>query len=666
MSATSDRSPALPTYRPDIDGLRAVAVLAVVGFHAFPQLDPGGFVGVDIFFVISGYLISTIILDRLAAGRFDFLDFYGRRARRIFPALLAVLIACLVAGWLLLLPREFKEFGRHTAAAAAFISNFMLWHESGYFDTSAVAKPLLHLWSLGVEEQFYVLWPLLLVGARQGKGRMLALTVLLTIASFAYSVYATGQQPVAAFFSPVSRWWELMLGSLLAQLMRGRANPGHWRGNAASLAGMFLIAATLLRLDSDQAFPGWWALPPAVGAFLLLLAGPQAWLNRILSNRLLVGCGLISYPLYLWHWPVLTFARVYQSRPISTSATVAAIAVSFGLAWLTYSFIERPIRFGSAFGLPRGRLAPILFFLLTITGSVGAAIYLANGVGFRPVIGQVRAPFVIDYSRVEHKPCPDIAILTPILAAACFSHVNPGAPRKVVLWGDSHAPSWAEDFEALALKDNFELYVLKLDGCPPLTGVRRSDIANSDSACGTLETSRALFDAIVGLHPDVVVMAARWSIFSQGWIRNGRLMPANSFLTTSPDAIATRKTSREALIERIPATIDELKAHKISVVVIRNPPVLRFEITNLRKSIAEIEVTSSENDELSRFTDEIFARETGYELFDAASLLCKERCRAVLDGRELYLDDNHLGVFGARLFEDKIDALMRRVLSARG
>jgi peptidoglycan/LPS O-acetylase OafA/YrhL len=662
MSTPSASSP----NRPDIDGLRGVAVLVVIGFHAFPQFDPGGFIGVDIFFVISGYLISTIIVRQLTAGEFSFLDFYGRRARRILPALLAVLVACLAAGWLLLLPREFKEFGRHVAAAAAFVPNIMLWHESGYFDTSALAKPLLHLWSLGIEEQFYLLWPLLLVAIRRDKGRMLALTVLLAVISFAYSVYATDHQPVAAFFSPMSRWWELMLGGLLAQFTRERPSLGHWRDNAASLAGTLLIAATLLLLDSEEGFPGWWALPPAAGTFLLLLAGPRAWVNSLLSNRLLVGCGLISYPLYLWHWPILTFARIYESAPISTPATIAAIAASIVLAWLTYRFIERPVRFGPMPGLSRAALAPMLFSLLALTGLMGAAVYAANGAGFRPVIGQARAPFVIDSHGAGHIPCPDVAGVPATLAAACFSHVNPGAPRKVVLWGDSDAPFWAVDFEPLALKDNFELYVLKLDGCPPLTGIRRSDVVNSNTVCDTLKPTRALFDAIVGLRPDVVVMASRWSIFSHGWIRNGRLMQADSFLTTSPTGRATQETSRRALTERIPATIDELKAHNISVIVIRNPPILKFEVTNLRKSIPDLEVTPAEHDELSRFTDDIFAREKGYTLFDAAAFLCKDKCPAVIDGHELYVDDNHLGLFGVRLFEKQIEALMKRVLSARG
>ncbi len=665
MSVTPEESS--PAYRPDIDGLRAVAVLAVVLYHAFPTGSPGGFVGVDIFFVISGFLISTILLSQMARGRFSFVDFYSRRARRIFPALLAVLLACFVAGWVLLLPREFRELGGNIGAAAAFLSNFLLWHQAGYFDTSAEAKPLLHLWSLGIEEQFYVLWPLLLVVSGRFRRALPLLIGGLAVASFAYCLYITEHTPVAAFFSPASRWWELMLGGLLAEIVLGRGTlKGGW-SNAASLLGAVLIGGTLLLLDPTQPFPGWRAAVPALGTFLLLYAGPGAGLNRaLLSNRLLVGIGLISYPLYLWHWPLLSFARIFRSAPLGVERTVAALLAALVLAWLTYRFIERPIRFGTLIALPRRWLAPALYGLLATAGAVGVVVHLANGFVSRPVLGQVRPEVVVDWPRTEHPPCADRASMSPIMAEACYAHVNVGAPRKVVLWGDSHAPPWAVDFEALASKDGFELYVLKLNGCPPLTGIRRTDIKESLAVCDTLKPSQDLFDAILALHPDVVVMAARWSNFSHGWIRNGRLMPGNSFLTTDPDGIATRETSRQALAERIPATIEALEAHKISVVVIRNPPVLNFEVTNLRKSITELEVTPAENDALSRYTDDIFAKVKGFELYDPAKLICKTTCSAVVDGHELYVDDNHLGVFGAKLFEDQIDRLMMRVLAARG
>jgi peptidoglycan/LPS O-acetylase OafA/YrhL len=651
-----------PAYRPDIDGLRAIAVLAVVGFHAFPRLDPGGFVGVDIFFVISGFLISTIILAKLASHSFSFQDFYARRARRIFPALLAVLAACLVAGWVLLLPFEYKELGKQIVGAAGFASNFLLWHEAGYFDASGEAKPLLHLWSLGVEEQFYLLWPLLLFFSRGRRGLMLAGTALLALASFAYSLHATHHAPGAAFFSPASRWWELMAGGLLAQLVAHRGVLGGAIGNVASLTGLALIAATLLLLDQTQAFPGWWALAPVLGTFLVLFAGPTAWLNRVvLSNRALVGCGLISYPLYLWHWPLISFAWIYRSAPPTVAMRIGAVALAFVLSWATYMFIERPIRFGG-----RGRRTALaLLALLAVTGAVGGAVYAGNGLGFRPVLGQVRPAFVPERPEAPRKPCADLASLPAPLAASCYSHVNPGMGRKVVVWGDSQARVWTADFEKLARRDGFELFVFLLDGCPPLDGVRRSDIQDSLAACGTLETTHALFEAIVGLHPDIVTLVARWSLYSHGWIRNGELLKANGFLMTQPGGTATRDSSQAALAASIPATVARLQDRKISVMVVKNPPVLNWEVTNLRKSVADLQVSAAEHREFSRFTDEIFGRLQNIELFDPAPALGRTDCRAEIDGRYLYVDDNHLSDFGAGRFESDLGRVLERQLKAR-
>jgi peptidoglycan/LPS O-acetylase OafA/YrhL len=214
----SEKQPHLyhPKYRPDIDGLRAVAVLAVVAFHAFPSWAKGGFIGVDVFFVISGYLISIIIFENLERGTFSFTEFYARRIRRIFPALLLVLIVCLTIGWFTLLADEYKQLGKHTVAGAGFISNFILWNEAGYFDNSAETKPLLHLWSLGVEEQFYIFWPLLLWFAWKHKFSLLTLTILVALASFVLNIKGIKHDMVATFYSPQTRFWELLCGSLLS------------------------------------------------------------------------------------------------------------------------------------------------------------------------------------------------------------------------------------------------------------------------------------------------------------------------------------------------------------------------------------------------------------------------------------------------------------------
>jgi len=365
-------------YRPDIDGLRAVAVIAVLVFHAFPDVLAGGFTGVDIFFVISGFLISRLILVDLALGRFSFADFYSRRIRRIFPALAIVLLTCVVIGWWVLLPAEFRRLGRHVAAGAGFVSNFMLYSEAGYFDTRAELKPLLHLWSLGVEEQYYLLWPLMLFAFRKHLHSILWLIAAVAVASFALNVVATTMHhQQAAFYFPLTRFWELMIGSLIAYVQvlgHGRAETdppanASLRDNCVSLAGLALVIVALVTINEGRSFPGWWALLPTAGAALLIVAGPRAFVNRhLLSARLAVFIGVISYPLYLWHWPLLTIARLMNnSRLPQLSVRMGILLLSVLLAWLTYEFIEKRIRHVSRGGRARAVVSSLATSMAGLT-----------------------------------------------------------------------------------------------------------------------------------------------------------------------------------------------------------------------------------------------------------------------------------------------------------
>lgn len=284
-----------PKYRADIDGLRAVAVLSVLLFHAYPKLMPGGFIGVDIFFVISGFLISTIIFQSLARGEFSFMDFYARRIRRIFPALIVVMLATFLIGWFVLFPDEYKQLGKHIMGGALFVSNFVLWKESGYFDSAAETKPLLHLWSLGIEEQFYILFPLAVWLAWRARMNLLALVVLIGLLSFGLNLHRVYQDPIGAFYLPHYRFWELMAGSLLALLVmkdsgwikklhsrfelaaarlslrRGAmAQPGVALANIKSCVGMALIVVALCMVHKGVHFPGKWAVLPVAGAVLVI------------------------------------------------------------------------------------------------------------------------------------------------------------------------------------------------------------------------------------------------------------------------------------------------------------------------------------------------------------------------------------------------------------
>ncbi len=383
-------------YRADIDGLRAIAVLSVVGFHASPYRFPGGFIGVDIFFVISGFLISTIIFRNLQTDSFSFSQFYARRVKRIFPALLVVLLSCLAFGWLVLLPDEYKQLGKHTAGGVAFISNFLFLNEVNYFDNVAETKPLLHLWSLGIEEQFYIIWPILVWGAWRLKFGLFWLMFCVAAVSFGLNLYGVKSNPTGTFFSPQTRAWELLCGSLLAWVALNPSRKwesvraaldrhfvriaGQPLANVQAFLGLALLVGGILFMSKSNPFPGYWAVVPTLGAILVIAAGSGAWLNRVvLSNKFLVWFGLISFPLYLWHWPLLSFARILEgdipARPIRGAAIVAAIV----LAWLTYKFIEKPLRFGHFFK----NTTAVLSVTMVLVGGAGMLIYLKDGLGFR-------------------------------------------------------------------------------------------------------------------------------------------------------------------------------------------------------------------------------------------------------------------------------------------
>lgn len=382
--------PHLP-YRRDIDGLRAVAVLSVVLFHAFPGALHGGFIGVDIFFIISGFLISGILLRGLHGGTFSFGQFYARRIARIFPALLLVMSATLAFGWFALFPDELKLLARHVAGGAAFISNFQFWAEVGYFDTAAETKPLLHLWSLGIEEQFYIVWPLVLLAGWRLRANLLLLTAVLALVSFAINLGGIRMHASATFYSPASRVWELLLGAGLAALAlrNGDASPLGRRisPELLSLGGAVLLAAGLALITRESPFPGWRALLPCAGALMIIAAGPQAWFNRVvLSNRAMVGIGLISYPLYLWHWPLLSYAQIVESSTPSAPVRAGAVALAVLLAALTYLLLERPLRAARM----RTRVT-VLCIMMAALALAAVGLYRADGAPARAAVVQNQA-----------------------------------------------------------------------------------------------------------------------------------------------------------------------------------------------------------------------------------------------------------------------------------
>jgi peptidoglycan/LPS O-acetylase OafA/YrhL len=514
--------PSQQTYRPDIDGLRAIAVFLVIGFHSVPRLIPGGYVGVDIFFVISGFLITGLLLDDLKKKQFSVATFYARRIRRIFPALVPVIAACLIIGWFVLLPSDFSALGLNALGGAAFTSNFVLLHETGYFDVPAAQNPLLHLWSLGVEEQFYIVWPMLLFWAFSRKISIVGLAAAVFVLSFACSVKYAGM--AAGFYLPLARAWELMIGGVIAAVANPTENLGWERAldpirsvlsrtiprpvkvlclhrDLTALVGIVLIAAAVARLNRDSQFPGWRALLPALGAMLLVVSN-GSWFNRtILGNRAAVSLGLISYPLYLWHWPLLAFTAVVDpARPVAVS--MAVIVAAALLAWLTYRWIEQPIRAG---GLSRTKIAGLCTAMAAV-GVAGGAIVYWRGVPARipPVIREI-ADLTLDPVRARWRTGQ--CFLEPIDTKLQFSPdcLDHGARPLLFLWGDSIAAALYPGLKQLQSSANFGLAQYTRAGCAPLLSLPKDTV----SQC--VDNNEHVFAVLSDVRPDIVLLDSYWS-----------------------------------------------------------------------------------------------------------------------------------------------------------
>lgn len=344
------------TYRPEIDGLRAVAVLSVLFFHAFPAWLPGGFVGVDIFFVISGYLITSILLKEMSAGKFSFLRFYERRARRILPPLLPVLLFTIAIGVILLSSSQFADFVKSLKANALFASNWYFLKSISYFDSPGVTTPLLHTWSLSIEEQFYFVFPaLLLMATKLSRRAVIPMTAVLLIASFLLAEQLIAKNKLdAAFYNSAARFWELLVGGSLAAA--GQMRLSRRMATLLEVAGLAMICFAILTYDQQTRFPGASALVPTLGAALLIATGGRGAVARVLASRPMTAIGLISYALYLWHWPLLVAVHLITPTP-EPLAMIGVVAASLILAWLSYVLIERPVRTKRALASRRSVLA---------------------------------------------------------------------------------------------------------------------------------------------------------------------------------------------------------------------------------------------------------------------------------------------------------------------
>lgn len=651
-----------PAYRPDIDGLRAIAVLAVVFFHAFPKKVAGGFIGVDIFFVISGFLISTIILNGHAAGRFSYQDFYIRRIRRIFPALILVLSFCFVVGWFSLFPDEFRQLGKQMAAGGLFVSNFALWNESGYFDVVAERKPLLHLWSLGIEEQFYIFWPMI-VGLIWARRFTLALLLAILAASFLLNVFLTGHDATAAFYFPLSRFWELLTGAALAWLTLNRPAALAGYGNVRAAAGLGLLVVGFACITRANAFPGFWALLPALGAMLLISAGEHAWINRVLlSNRFMVSVGLVSYPLYLWHWPLMAFIRILKNEELSTKYATNAIVLSVLLAWLTYRFVETPIRKNGA--MKTQALLLTVFMLVPLLA--GLAAYSCNGFAQRKA-ATVASQAMLDEVKwfretvASDGSCSRRAGIPESETRQLVCLATDARPHYLII-GDSHAMAF--NSSAVLGRTAFSSVLMGQHGCLPFADYTTRTPTELSAGKACREAARAAIDfakKTPAIRTVVLLTRGPFYFSGSGFGIEGRNDMA---IYDSADRLTD---SRRAFVDGYSQTVRELLAAGKHVVFFVDWPELGMDpsgcigtrLITLGRAAPKSDCTNplavvqERQADYRRLIGEIQARNPEMLTYDPLPRFCEgNTCYGKRGGHVYYFDKDHLGVAGSSLLID--------------
>jgi peptidoglycan/LPS O-acetylase OafA/YrhL len=538
-------------YRPDIDGLRAVAVASVVAFHAGLRGIAGGFVGVDVFFVISGYLIGGHIFSDVRQQRFGFAAFYARRTRRILPALFVMLLVSYLAGLFLLTPLELKELGKEAAPTVFGLSNLLFYTGGGYFAPTAEHDPLLMTWSLGVEEQFYLLFPIVMLALSRLRARTeLAALLILSLFSFAGSLWMMRVDPTGAFYLLPPRAWELGVGAALAVWERrgaGRVLEGSV-GEIAGLLGAASIVVALVAYRPDYAFPGWFVLLPTLGTVLMLAARGAAINRRVLSWPPVVFAGRVSYSWYLWHWPVFFLHRIVGG----TADPWILIALSFVLAVISWRFVETPFRRRV---LPPRTLLPRYGGAAVLLAAPAIAFYASGGLPSR-LSADGRA-FALQASAARANPClAPYGAAAPVGMGRCVPPLAPGTARLVLL-GDSHGSALSAGIADLARTTGLGFGEMTRSSCLPLLGYARvlPDRAAEWSRCLAYQ-DRAF--AYVAAHPEVRVVAL------------GGYWPTGLTLT---DARGEQAPLAVALAQ----TIGRLRALNKQVILVQDVPVYRFD-----------------------------------------------------------------------------------------
>jgi peptidoglycan/LPS O-acetylase OafA/YrhL len=650
------------SYRPEIDGLRALAVLAVLFFHLGFSGFSGGFIGVDVFFTISGYLITRQIVVEMESGRFSLIRFYERRIRRLVPALLVMLAATLAVGAILYLPQNWAQVARSAASAAVFLSNISYWLQIDYFEGDAKARTLLHTWSLGIEEQFYLTYPIMILGsARWGRVWLLRTTVILAALSFVASVWMVSVSQSTAFYLLPYRGWEFLVGALLALTMQGPLRSIFWRV-AASWAGFFLIAYSIYFYDDMTLFPGIAALLPCSGAVLFLLAGSDSPSGKILVTVPFVFVGRISYSIYLWHWPVIVFVNYATLGSLSVAQNFGLAIVSIFIGYLSWRFIEMPFRTPKTYQTSR-----TVFFrsgMATIAVCVLAAvIYFAQGVPQRFPPQTVKLASYTASVNPEGDKCGDVALQ---LAPNSVCTIGNAADAETFLWGDSHAGALFGALENIATKGKSTIYGATPQ-CPPLE--------NAGTSIECLDGNQKRLQYVLS-HPEIktVILAARWTLYLDGRYTAGDEAENNIGVPTllGPDLKPLPLFSRIARAEfrhglsDLVATLLANDKHVILVYPVPetgfNIPITLALISNRGNDPASFTTPRSayynRQSRVFRILNGIGDHRLLTRIYPAEVLCPNSDCLTYANGSPLYFDSHHLSIPGAQMLRPRLERAM--------
>lgn len=646
-------------YRPEIDGLRAVAIAPVVLFHANLGLS-GGYVGVDVFFVISGFLIGSIILRDLESGRFHLGQFLLRRVRRLFPAWSIMAIATAVAGYLLLMPSHLRLLGESIVAQPLLIANFHFYEQFGYFAAESETLPLLHTWSLAVEEQFYLFLPLIAIFCfRRGRGRrsFALVTVGAVVASFIASVVLTPAHPDFAFYLPFTRIWELGLGVGLGLIGTGKWKAGRGTKEALMWIGLTMILVPVFVFDANTVFPGTAAALPCLGTVLTIFssAGESTFPTRILQMRPLVWLGKISYPLYLFHWPVIVFVHYYTVEDPHPLVWLPAIVGMLVLSSFVYRFVETPVRTRRVLASTPALLGAVALILVPV---VGAGIYFDSSKGvpnrfpdsmktFEARLSPVRGFHEIDGWESKGGP--------PSIGA------KEGGPR-LLLWGDSHARAVAGLLGSLGKEHGVEVVAAVQSGSPPLLGTYA--LRGHDSLLGIPEEVRKLLETE---NFDAVVLVGRWPLYLDGGGSDQRLLRSAEVDSRTPEEAAEvfEQAYAETLAFLAPRT-DQVWTMQAVAEQESHVPEMLMRLASRNRDLDLLSRPTEEfrrrdaavNERISRI-----ASEAATEVLDPFPFFTSDEgiYRISLDGRSLYWDEDHLSQHGAELLRPLFEPIFESI-----